>query len=103
MSAERLDRKVTVILATDVVAYSKHVEQDEGLTIKTYSEREAVLLRLINDWCDIDIALVGCSGEEAFEFTIVQPSISWFGTTWKFNLKDGIVGNPNSPSSLCSH
>ena len=50
MPAERLDRKVTVILATDVVAYSKHVEQDESLTIKTYSEREAVLLKLIKDF-----------------------------------------------------
>ncbi len=50
MSAERLDRKVTVILATDVAAYSKHVEQDESLTIKTYSEREAVLLKLIEDF-----------------------------------------------------
>ena len=50
MSAERLDRKVTVILATDVAAYSKHVEQDESLTIKTYSEREAVLLKLIKDF-----------------------------------------------------
>jgi adenylate cyclase len=50
MPAERLDRKVTVILATDVAAYSKHVEQDESLTIKTYSEREAVLLKLIEDF-----------------------------------------------------
>ena len=50
MSTERLDRKVTVILATDVAAYSKHVEQDESLTIKTYSEREAVLLDLIKDF-----------------------------------------------------
>ena len=50
MPAERLNRKVTVILATDVAAYSKHVEQDESLTIKTYSEREAVLLKLIKDF-----------------------------------------------------
>ena len=50
MPAERLDRKVTVILATDVAAYSKHVEQDESLTIKTYSERETVLLKLIKDF-----------------------------------------------------
>ena len=50
MPAERLDRKVTVILATDVAGYSKHVEQDESLTIKTYSEREAVLLKLIKDF-----------------------------------------------------
>ncbi len=50
MPAERLDRKVTVILATDVAAYSKHVEQDESLTIKTYSEREAALLKLIKDF-----------------------------------------------------
>ena len=50
MSAERLDRKVTVILATDVAAYSRHVEQDESLTIKTYSEHEVVLLDLIKDF-----------------------------------------------------
>ncbi len=50
MPEERLDRKVTVILATDVAAYSKHVEQDESLTIKTYSEREAVLLKLIKEF-----------------------------------------------------
>ena len=50
MPAERLDRKVTVILATDVTAYSKHIEQDESLTIKTYSEREAVLIKLIKDF-----------------------------------------------------
>ena len=50
MSAERLDRKITVILATDVAAYSKHVEQDESLTIKTYSEREAALLKLIKEF-----------------------------------------------------
>ena len=50
MPAERLNRKITVILATDVAAYSKHVEQDESLTIKTYSEREVVLLKLIKDF-----------------------------------------------------
>ena len=34
MAEERLERKVTVILATDVAGYSKHVEKDESLTIK---------------------------------------------------------------------
>ena len=31
MSEQRLERKITVILATDVVAYSKHVEEDLSL------------------------------------------------------------------------
>ena len=50
MSEERLDRKVTVILATDVVGYSRHVEENESLTIKTYSAREVILRTLIEDF-----------------------------------------------------
>ena len=34
MSEERLKRKITIILATDVFGYSKHIEEDETLTIK---------------------------------------------------------------------
>ena len=50
MGEKRLNRKVTVIFATDVVGYSKHVEDNESLTIKTYSARETVLLKLIGDF-----------------------------------------------------
>ena len=50
MGEERLNRKVTVILATDVVGYSKHIEYDESLTIKTYGVRETILLQLIQDF-----------------------------------------------------
>ncbi len=50
MGEERLDRKVTVILATDVVGYSRHVEENESLTIKTYSAREVILRTLIEDF-----------------------------------------------------
>jgi adenylate cyclase len=52
VSAERFDRKVAVILAADVAAYSKHVETTESLTIKAYSEREAILLELIKEFRD---------------------------------------------------
>ena len=34
MSEEEIDRKITVILATDVVGYSKHIETDESETVK---------------------------------------------------------------------
>ena len=44
MSEERLKRKITIILATDVFGYSKHIEEDETLTIKTYNDREVILL-----------------------------------------------------------
>ena len=47
MSEERLKRKITIILATDVFGYSKHIEEDETLTIKTYNDREVILLNLI--------------------------------------------------------
>ena len=50
MGEERLNRKVTVIFATDVVGYSKHVEDNESLTIKTYGVRETILLKLIEDF-----------------------------------------------------
>ena len=50
MSEERLKRKITIILATDVFGYSKHIEEDETLTIKTYNDREVILLNLIKDF-----------------------------------------------------
>ena len=50
MGEERLDRKISVILVTDVVGYSKHVEDNESLTIRTYGAREAILLQLIGDF-----------------------------------------------------
>ena len=50
MSEERLKRKITIILATDVFGYSKHIEEDETLTIKTYNDREVILLNLIKEF-----------------------------------------------------
>ena len=50
MAEDRLERKVAVILATDVVGYSKHVEDNESLTIRTYRSREATLLELIGNY-----------------------------------------------------
>ena len=47
MSEERLKRKITIILATDVFGYIKHIEEDETLTIKTYNDRELILLNLL--------------------------------------------------------
>ncbi len=34
MSEEEIDRKITVIFATDVFGYSKHMEADESATVK---------------------------------------------------------------------
>ena len=33
MSSTDIDRKIAVILATDVVGYSKHMEKDEDATL----------------------------------------------------------------------
>jgi adenylate cyclase len=50
MAEDRLERKVAVILATDVIGCSKHVEDNESLTIRTYRSHEAILLDLIEDF-----------------------------------------------------
>ena len=46
MSEEEIDRKITVILATDVVGYSKHIETDESETVKNLRACEKLLTGL---------------------------------------------------------
>ena len=43
MSEEEIDRKITVIFATDVVGYSKHMEADESGTVKNLRACEKIL------------------------------------------------------------
>ena len=38
-----VERKIAVILVTDVVGYSKHMERDENATLEAYSECEKLL------------------------------------------------------------
>ena len=47
MSDENINRKIAVILVADVVGYSKHMEKDENLTLKAYSECEQILKPLL--------------------------------------------------------
>ena len=44
MADEEIDRKITVIFATDVVAYSKHMKTDESGTIKNFELVKKFLL-----------------------------------------------------------
>ena len=46
MSEEEIDRKITVIFATDVVGYSKHMEADESGTVKNLRACEKILTGL---------------------------------------------------------
>ena len=46
MSEEEIDRKITVIFATDVVGYSKHMEADESGTVKNLRSCEKILTGL---------------------------------------------------------
>ena len=50
MSKEEIDRKITVIFATDVVGYSKHMENDEAETVKNLRACENILLKLFKDF-----------------------------------------------------
>ena len=43
MSEEEIDRKITIIFATDVVGYSKHMEADESETVKNLRACEKLL------------------------------------------------------------
>ena len=49
MSDEEIDRKITVIFATDVVGYSKHMENDESGTVKNLRACEKILMKLFKD------------------------------------------------------
>ena len=42
MTAE-IDRKIAVILAADIVGYSKHMERDENATLKAYASCKKIL------------------------------------------------------------
>ena len=46
MSNKKINRKIAVIFATDVVGYSKHMEADESETILNLRECEAMLMGL---------------------------------------------------------
>ena len=46
MSDEEIDRKITVIFATDVVAYSKHMETDKSGIVKNLRACEKILTGL---------------------------------------------------------
>ena len=46
MSEEEIDRKITIIFATDVVGYSKHMEADESETVKNLRACEKLLTGL---------------------------------------------------------
>ena len=47
MSQKEIDRKVAIILATDVVNYSKHMEKNEAETVKNLRACESILTKLI--------------------------------------------------------
>ena len=46
MAKEKIERKIAVIFATDIVGYSKHMEADESETIHNLRECEAILTSL---------------------------------------------------------
>ncbi len=49
MSEEKVERKVAVILATDVVGYSTKIEQNETQTLQTLKVCRGVIQELIGE------------------------------------------------------
>ena len=50
MSEEEINRKITIIFATDVVGYSKHMEADESETIRNLRACEKILTGLFEKY-----------------------------------------------------
>ena len=49
MSSVGVDRKIAVILATDVVGYSKHMETNEQETVKNLKVCEKILILIFEN------------------------------------------------------
>ena len=47
MSDKNIERKITVIFATDVVSYSKHMETNENGTLQSLRECSGILQEII--------------------------------------------------------
>ena len=60
MLAEKIERKITVIFATDVVGYSKHMEIDESETVQNLRACEKILNKLFDKF---DARLFNTGGE----------------------------------------
>ena len=73
MTQKKIDRKIAVIFATDVVGYSKHMEANESETIHNLRACEAILTGLLKNM------MVVCSIREVTHFlqsfqVLFQPS-----------------------------
>ena len=51
MSVEKIERKIAVIFATDVIGYSKHMRIDEVEEIRKIRAFEKILTSLCNNYC----------------------------------------------------
>ena len=49
MSVEKIERKIAVIFATDVIGYSKHMETDEVETVQNIRVCEKILTALFDN------------------------------------------------------
>jgi len=50
MSTKKIERKIAVIFATDVVGYSKHMETDESETVQNLRACEKILTKLFDEF-----------------------------------------------------
>ena len=93
MSEKEIDRKVAIILATDVVNYSKHMEANESETVKNLRACELILQKVIKKH---DGRLFNSGGDSFFiEFPsaveAVECSIAFQNDIKKRNSSDKIT------------
>ena len=50
MSAEKIERKIAVIFATDIVGYSKLMKTDESETVQNLRACEKILTKLFDEF-----------------------------------------------------
>ena len=77
MAEKEIDRKVAIILATDVVNYSKHMEANESETVKNLRACELILQKVIKKH---DGRLFNSGGDSFFiEFPSAVEAVEWDG------------------------
>ena len=82
MSTKKIERKIAVIFATDVVGYSKHMETDESETVQNLRACEKILTKLFDEF---DARLFNTGGDS---FLAEFPSaVSAVECAWHFKKK----------------
>ena len=73
--SEEIDRKIAVIFTTDVVSYSKHMEANESVTVKTLRVCEKSSRNFLKSTVDASLILEVTHSSQNFQALSVQLNV----------------------------